>query len=328
MRTRLGGLVALLASVAATAGAHAAVPTAGAEFSVHDHATPGDAWHVEAKVNRRSDRLKSLVIASERCGDHTPFAQSVPIDAEGRVYVNGNLDPARPEHGVWGLDATFTSSHRLDGTFRFVTPDCDTGPMPFVAHSGGHDHHHDRTSQYGTPIGQMPDLSAAKPRRLAQALGLVRRTHRVAARRFPSYRDAIRAGYRRYSTKNSPRQLFHVRHEGYLYDGLWFRARRVESLVYYRPSVGEPVLLAFMYRARLGRHPRFGRPLLGWHSHGAPKPGRLDTQMTHVWLTGEDRSALANCLPVAQLEAAIPAFRMEPRSTGIGHESGRCPPDA
>jgi len=49
--------------------------------------------------------------------------------------------------------------------------------------------------------------------------------------------------------------------------------------------------------------------------------------MTHVWLTGDLRSAWANCLPVAQLEQANPRFKYEkPRNGVSGTEAVPCEP--
>jgi hypothetical protein len=321
---------AAAAILAAAAIAQAAAPKPGARYVVHDHQTPRDNWHVEAKVNRAGTKISGLVISGERCGEFTPYAARVPIDADGRVQASGPLDAGDPARGSFTFDATFVASHQLDGSFRFVTPDCDTGAMLFSAHSGGHDHSHQhgRTNMSGTPIGEMPDLSKAKPRRLAQARRLYRESHWAAERNYPTYRAALRAGFRRYSTADKRPQLFHMRSSRYAYDDVWFLARKVESLVYYRPSVGRPVLVAFMFRAPVGGQPKFAKPILGWHSHGKGDPRRLQTQMTHVWLTNDLRSALANCMPVAQLEAALPRFRLEPGTLGLGHESSPCPPDA
>ena len=47
--------------------------------------------------------------------------------------------------------------------------------------------------------------------------------------------------------------------------------------------------------------------------------------MTHVWLTGDMRSALANCMPVPALEAALPAFRWAAPGQGFSKESYPCP---
>jgi hypothetical protein len=98
--------------------------------------------------------------------------------------------------------------------------------------------------------------------------------------------------------------------------------------VYWWPPDGQPVLVAFMYRMPLrSGWPRFGRPLLGWHAH--VRGGKLGaTLMTHVWMTPELRSAIANCMPVAALEAANPAFRFQPSNHYLSQESVPCLDDA
>lgn len=293
---------------------------------VHDHDTPGDKWHVDAKVNRAGDALSGLVVHSERCGSWTPYATKVPITPEGYVAAGGPLDPDDPARGTWGFEGTFTTAKRLDGQFRMATPDCDTGRMTFAAlASDGHkDHGHDgRTSQYGTPIGSLPDLARAKGERYRELVRLYRDTKDAARERFPTYRQALRRGFVRYSGASRRPQLFHLRHDGHARDRRWFDAGRVESLVYYRPTAGPPILIAFMYRAPLGRWPRYGRPVLGWHAHGVNKE-RLQTQMTHVWLTNRLRTALANCLPADALERDVPGFELEPGTRGLGHESSPC----
>ena len=322
---RLALISACLLAVALVAVAQAAVPRPGASFNVHDHETAGSKWHVDAKVDATGDALSGLVVYAERCGPHTPYARNVPIADDGRVTANGYLDPDDPSKGTWGLEATFTSSKRLDGQFRFLTPDCDTGPMQFSALDGdGHTGHSHRTSTSGTPIGQLPDLSRARGERMRELIRLYRASKEAARTKFRTYRRTLRAGFVRYRSANKRPQLFHVRSEAFARDDVWFDAKRVESLVYYRPSVGEPILVAFMYRAPLGRQPRYGKPVLGWHSHGV-NDRRLQTQMTHVWLTKRLRTALANCIPVDALERDVPRFRLEPGTRGLGHESSPCP---
>lgn len=319
------------AALLLAAVADAAAPKPDARYMVHDHQTPGDEWHVDAKTAKDGKSLSTLVVSARRCGSFTPFTNGVPVDADGNVSYEGPLNPRSPEVGTWSISAIFTAPHRLDGSFRMVTPTCDTGPMLFSAHSGkAGKHSHGRSTMSGTPMGTMPDLSKAKPRRLRQVRRLYRESLRAARIKYRTYGDALRAGFVRYSSNDEMRQLFHVRSREYAYDDVWFNARKVESLVYYRRSDGTPILVGFMFRAPLGGQPAFGKPVLGWHSHGTPpkKPKRLLTQMTHVWLTGDLRSGLANCMPVAQLEAFNPEFKLEPGSIGLGHESKPCPPDA
>jgi plastocyanin len=121
--------------------------------------------------------------------------------------------------------------------------------------------------------------------------------------------------------------MFHLRHRGYERDGRAFDPRRPESLVYWWPPAGDPVLVAFMYRMPFADGwPRFGRPLLGWHAHGGERP--RSTLMTHVWVTADLRSAIANCMPVAALEAFNAAFRFQPIAHDLTQESAPCPDEA
>ena len=325
VRARIVLICTGLLAVALVAVAQAALPRPGGQFMVDDHRTPGDNWHVDVKVNKAGDAARALVVHSERCGDFTPYATGVPIGADGTLTANGLLDSDDPGRGSWGLEGTFTTERRLDGQFRFVTPTCDTGPMRFSALDGdGHTNDsHGRTNTSGTPIGQLPDLSLAKGERKRELIRLYRASKEAARTKYRTYSRALRAGFVRYRSANKRPQLFHVRNERYARDGVSFEARKVESLVYYRPSVGDPILIAFMYRAPLGGQPRYGKPVLGWHSHGTNKK-RLQTQMTHVWLTDRLRTALANCLPIGALERDVPGFRLEPGTLGLGHESSPC----
>ena len=174
---------------------------------------------------------------------------------------------------------------------------------PFEAHAGGHAHggsnHHS-----GTRPGEYPGLASASTTARSQVRDLWRGTLRAADELFPFYESARALRFRRYPLKWKRPLLFHLRHDGYAKDEVILDPRRPESLVYWWPKQGSPILVGFMYRAPLGRPPRFGGKLMAWHSH--IEDGRQgDNQMTHVWLTGDLRSALANCLPVTQLEQRI-----------------------
>ena len=299
--------------------APAALPKPNTTYQVHDHSTPGERWHVETKTTQRGRGLATIVVYSERCGT-TPYGRRVPVGADGTTRTHRPIDPSNPDKGSWAVDARFTEPHRLEGYFRIVTPTCDTGPIGFVAHSGKH---HGRA--YGHAPGTMPDLGQATPRRLAEARALYRDSLRAASRRFETYEAAAKLGYQPYDRIKSTRGplLFHVRNTAYDSDERELDARRVESLVYYRGEDERPVLVAFMYRQPAQGWPPFGRPLLAWHAHGSGKTN----QMTHVWLTGDLRSALANCMPVEQLEQALPAYDYVPTEITVP-ESRPCPAGA
>lgn len=327
MPRRVALLTATVAAlvVAAPQAATAALPKPKTTYSVHDHQTPGDNWHVQMKTTPRGRGLASLVVHADRCGAHTPFARSISVNRDGITQTYRPLDPRKPSKGNWFFQARFTERHRVDGYFRIITPDCDTGPMVFVAHSGRHQH-----VAYGPSPGQMPDLDDAKPRRLEQASRLWRDSWKAAAKRFRTYDDALALGFKAFSSIGERRPLlFHLRHAGYTADKRYYDARRVESLVYYRGASGPPVLVAFMYRFPTRGWPPFGKPLLGWHTHGNGKTGwnGVPNQMTHVWLTADLRSGLANCMPVEQLEQALPDYEYVPTPVTVT-ESAPCPPNA
>ena len=315
--------LAALSALALASAASAAVPTPGQTYRVHDHATPGDQWHVEVKA-LRTKRAISVVVHSDRCGGNTPFAKVVPVNADGVAKTYRPLNPEDPEAGRWAFESRFTESHRLDGTFRIVIPGCDTGPMVFVAHSGGHQH-----ISYGTPLGAKPNLSTATPKRLAQAEWL----YREAWRRAPLFADIADARRRGYFDSPSdfadrPAHVYHLRHLAYTRDKVYFDPRRTESLMYYNGADGRPVLIGYMFRYKLkGGQPPFARPLLGWHAHGKGVWKGVPNQMTHVWLTNDLRSAMSNCMPVEELEASLPDVEFSPMQPDVIQEARPCPPD-
>jgi len=310
--------------------AHAAIPYGGARYVVHDHKTKGKNWHVDARVSKDARRIKTLVIYAEHCGGDTAFAEGVEIGPVGDVKNWGPIDPERPSKGAYLIEARFADKQTFEGEFWFSKKECEVGPIKFKATTGadghkGHDHgsHH----SVGPAFGTMPDLSEATPRRLRQARRLWEGSKRSARDRFPTYRAARRQGYVRYSTKWKRPVIFHLRHHGYARDRNILDPDNPESLVYYWPVKGDPILVAFMYRGISGRKPPpFAKPLLAWHAHQSTEGGKGASQMSHIWLTGGLRSALANCLPVRQLEAAIPRFHYADLPTkGAAHESAPCP---
>lgn len=311
------------------AAAEAAAPKPRARFVTHHHAVAGDGWHLELTVSARPDRVAQLVLYSERCRS-TVLATNIAIGADGTIDATGPFRSGR-RRGTWLMQAFFTDPQHLEGSFRITAGRCDGGARvvsvhadghPSGSHAGaGHAAHH--AHLYGTPPGRYPTLSQATPARRAEALQLWRATQRQARGRYATYARARARGF--VARPLSPRRprLFHLRHSGYAATPTSFDAKRPESIVYWQPKVGVPFPIAFMYRLLDGRRPRFASPLLGWHRHGPRRPGA--TQMTHVWLTGDLRSAMANCMPVTELEAAIPSFRFDPAGRSSSPESIPCP---
>ena len=301
----------------------AAYGTAGESYAVHDHGPEGRNWHVEVQLDRERRLVAETIVAYVQECAATAFVNRFRVDLKGRIqFGDREFDlPKKAGKGSWSVHAIFTSSHVLKGTFRIKTPTCDSGDRPFEAHTG--DHEHGSKHRHGTRPGKYPDLTKATPEQEAEVRGLWRDTLDAADELFPTYRDALSRRFRRYELRWKRPLLFHLRNYGYAADKHILKADRPESLVYWWPKVGEPILLGFMYRAPLGRPPAFGGELFAWHSH-IEGERRGDNQMTHIWLTNDLRSALANCLPVQALETAHPEFTYSKPAHGAGHESRRC----
>ena len=318
----VGALVggALVVAVAAPQ-ASAAVPLPNAAIAAHDHATTGRNWHVEVEVSSTSKSLRSLVLYVQEC-DQTVLAKNVVIAlpdgdlvAEGDLEANGGEGPGR-----WKVVARFTEPTHLEGTYEVTSPGCMTGPQPFHGHAGGHG------SSSGTPVGSFPDIPKASDPRRREARRLWHHTVASAhSERFSTYGRARANRYVRVPKARTRPLVFHLRRKDYERDDHVLDVVRPESLVYWWPIQGQPVLIAFMYRAPADETPSFGSPLIGWHQHVTATGKVGASQMTHVWLTGDLRSAYANCLPRQALEAAIPAFRFSPPGEPMTHASELCP---
>jgi hypothetical protein len=321
--SRCAILLALVVYACAVPAAEAVMPRPGATFVMHDHRTAGDGWHIEMTAAADRPFLRQLVLHSERCGE-TILTTHVRVRDDGTIESSKPFATSDDRTGNWRLSARWVAPNHVTGNFQVTTPGCDGGVRMFSAHQGDHDHDHAGHTAFGTPLGSYPDLDAGSSEVRAQLESLREASVNQATHRFATYRDVVALGFRRWHRPWEGPLMFHVRHRGYERDGRAFDPRRPESLVYWWPPAGEPVLVAFMYRMALpDGWPQFGRPLLGWHAHGGDKPG--STLMTHVWMTADLRSAIANCMPVAALEAFNSAFRFQPIPHDLTHESAPCP---
>jgi len=320
--------LALACGVAVPAVALAALPESNSSFESHDHETKGKNWHVQFEMGKDRSRVQTLVVYSEEC-DVTAAKEKVAISEAGDVAAKG-----KAQGGNWEITARFTTPQDVEGSFRITTPKgCDTGVLPFKdglgkqgdghsthGHSGGGHADHNTGPKY-------PSIEKASASQRAQAADLRRRVHRTAREQFPTYRAARARTFRRFSKSWKRPLVFHVRRKRYEDDRHTFSARRPESLVYWWPRRGDPILLGYMFRVPAGSRPAFAGPIPIYHRHPGANGELADTQMTHVWLTGDLRSAWANCLPVEQLEKAIPRFNYEkPRSGVSGAEAVPCEP--
>lgn len=168
-----------------------------------------------------------------------------------------------------------------------------------------------------------PDLAHAAPAQVTQARRLWHGTLSAAPHHFSSWTAAWRAGYTSLGLRPRHPVIYHLRNRAYERDGAALDPRRPEALVYWLPRRGSPVLVGFMYRVPANRRPSFGGQILAYHRH--MRDGHMGaTQMTHVWLTHNLRTAYARCLPVAALERAIPAFHYAKTARPASHESASC----
>ncbi len=335
IRPPVAALAALLAALAAAAVALGALPARDARLEAHDHETKGRNWHVQLEVGKDRRRIDTVVAYSEQCGE-TLVQTGVAVAEDGAFAAGG---PTKKGGGSWEATGRFTAARVAEGTFRMRKGKCDTGALPFKATAGshaghgdgheGHDHEHkgSKTGGHGAHHGRKyPRLGAATPAQRGQAKALHRQVRRMARERFPTYEAAKRLGYERFNRKWGLPVVFHLRHRGYGTDGILLRASRPESLVYWWPRRGKPVLIGFMFRVPAGTRPAFAGPIPIYHGH--PRPGgggRGPTQMTHVWLTRDLRTAWANCLPARQLEKELRRFRYRKQGNGnSGPEARPC----
>ena len=302
----LGGLIA--------PHADAALPVPGARYESHDHSVNGAGWHVEVSSARRDRALLSTVVFYDQRCNETVAANRLRLAPEGTLRASGAFDAAdkggNEQPGTWELDVEFPTPHIVKGTFRLTEPGCEARHEFTGAHGGGHHSY--------------PDLAAATPAARAKARRMLRRVNAVAARRFPTLAAAKAAGFTRYmvSEKVAEPGVFHLWSRRYNRDDRLLDPERPESLVYWKPPDRSAPrrLLAFMFRTKPGRPPRFAGSIPSWHTHN---PG--GDKMTHVWLTGNDlRAAYANCLPKPELQRSLHPFVFDDVPID-GHESQPCP---
>jgi hypothetical protein len=319
LRPTFAGIVtlALGASLGLAPAATAALPMAGARYAAHNHVRGAAGWSVELQVSRRHrDVLHEVVLYDGRCNELIR-AEQLPLTAEGAVDAGGaftpdGADPGDPP-GSWQLDGRFVSEHMFDGSLRIAEPACDS-TREFQAWHSGHRHF--------TQLGYA-DVDAATPAARAQARRMLRRVRSVAARRFPTIQRAREQGFSRYMVKikNPAPGVFHLWSRRYNRDDTILDPERPESLVYWEPvdRAADPVLLAFMFRARPGPPPPFAGSIPVWHNHE-----RGGDKMFHVWLTPGLRAGFANCLPVPELERELHPFTFDDVPAKL-HEAQPCP---
>ncbi len=294
----------LLALLALPAVAPAALPQTNTQYGVHDHTGEGTDFHIEIEVGKNPRQLKSVVLYLEQC-DATAFAEKVPVSETGAFEVVASL----PKGGTWRVTGTFPTADHAHGDYELTNAKCTTGAKAFDAHpptaDGGHAGHSSSSHHRG---GTAPDRYATLTNKsrweVAEAARLWSRTLTVAQTRpFRTYRN-VRRLYEITAARRPRPLIFHVHRKAYDRDRYVLAATRPESLVYWWPRKGDPILVAFMYRANTLIPPKFAGGIFGWHAHAAKA-----MPMTHVWLTKDLRSAAANCMPVPELERDVPRYK-------------------
>jgi hypothetical protein len=174
-------------------------------------------------------------------------------------------------------------------------------------------------------LRQYPDLSVATPAQRRAATRLLDRV-RAATARWRAVSRAAAAGFDTHRARRTPGSTsavgyLHAEHRRYSHDGRLLDPRRPESLIYATESGHAPTLVGAMFsvpRGVLGPTP--GGAIDRWHSHlvcvhrhkrglaplanGSCPVGSTLTQgseMLHVWLTRDLRSAFAVHAPVPEL---------------------------
>jgi hypothetical protein len=274
-----------LAGVLVPAGiAQAATPLGGASYGQHQHNTGGHDWHVQFEVGRQRDKLKTLVVYSQRCHE-TGFTQRVEIGGDGSFAV----DRATPDgKGRWKVDAVFTDKSHATGTWEVTRGDCTDG-REFDAKTGQR-----------LILGNEREFPPA--RRITYGSGAaahhlrhVKNQALAIAPRFGTVARARAHGYvlDKYTSKKCP-GFSHARKNG---TGMWGNVLDPEApqaLVFWCDSDHHFSLAAFMFRAPVRPRPNTFNDLMQWHRHGVT-PNYL--WMSHLWLVRDPVSAWSNCAP-------------------------------
>ena len=321
-------LFAGLCGLGLPAVASAALPVKSAAFEAHDHESKGKKWHVQLEISKNDPQVvETLVLYSEAC-KVTIAATRVPISDDGALKAH----KVKEGGNAWAIDATFTAKGKLEGVAHLGNAKCYSGALAFKATSSadGHtDHEHAaKTDDHGGKGGRagghhgptFPTFSGASANDMEQVYAMRRAVFEARNELFPSLGAALSKGFVMIGNKRRQRPVaFHVRSEEYDTDEYIFNSRRPESLVYWYPSVGKPILIGMMFRVENGPRPSWGGPIPIYHGHVPEGGGAVPNQMTHVWLTRDLKTAYANCMPVKALEATIPAFKYENSTQGVAN---------
>jgi hypothetical protein len=176
-------------------------------------------------------------------------------------------------------------------------------------------------SEYPTVALASRDQRKAATRLLAEI--------RAAAAHWPTLKKAAAAGFDTDTARRSPGDFtvhfLHAENHRYSHDSHYLDPRRPEALIYANVPGRRLVLVGLMFAMPRGvKGPTPGGPITRWHTHtvcaagkkrGLTTPGRNGScppgtqaregsEMLHIWLTGDLRSAFAIHGPLRQLGLA------------------------
>ena len=293
-----GALIAALVLAVTVAVATAALPKPKASIEAHQHGTGGHDWHVQLEIGKTSTVIATLVLYAQEC-DVTPYAQNVPIAADGSFDVERSF-PAGG--GTWFVKGAFIDPQHANGAWGVKNAKCDTGERPFQAHGGDYHAH--------IVVGNVLERPPYAIRGSSRSARRLRRLHRISlatAPRFSTPAKARAAGYimTRGAINSAGRTIhgacprfWHMRINAARMWGRLLDPRHPQSLVYWCDSKGHFTLAAFMFRDDPhARPPTFGN-LIQWHKHA-----KHATWMTHLWLVPDIRDAWSTCAPFKAFEA-------------------------
>jgi hypothetical protein len=177
-------------------------------------------------------------------------------------------------------------------------------------------------------LSQYPHVElATKTQRKAAAHLLAEM--RSAAARWPTLEIATKAGFDTHTARHRPRDrtvhFLHAENHRFSHDSVYLDPRKPEALIFANVPGRRLVLVGLMFampRGMIGPTP--GGPITRWHTHtvcaagdkrGVATPGRdgscpagtrkrEGSEMMHVWLTGDLRSAFAIHAPLRELGLA------------------------
>ena len=183
-------------------------------------------------------------------------------------------------------------------------------------------------------LSQFPTVALATRVQRKAAIQLLAGV-RLATARWPTLELAARAGFDTHTARRRPGDLsvhfLHAEHHRYSHDSTYLDPRRPEALIYANFPGRRLVLVGLMFAMPRGMHgPTPGGPITRWHTHTVcaaggkrgvrtPRPDgscpagtrkREGSEMMHIWLTSDLRSAFAIHAPLHELGLAhrVPAL--------------------